>query len=409
MSSIETESPIAPITSEAKQSPVVAGGSYFATRMAQLGITPEHNLVQLLQYDMATTENILKPIPVFKPHPKGIEITPYTLGRTHIRIEKEGSRMKKDWSIIRLEKPIIKDDGDSIKYLMPKGHGSHPLYSPNILDAYDKKEEIHTLVLTEGFFKAWKGYMAGLYIIGLPSITHMKDKDKKTIHPEINSIIDRCNVKHIIWLTDGDALDISKELETTDELGNKKLKDLYNRPNSFYRSVDTFSTLLYDKKNVRKYWAYIDIDGIITQHRDQFSRDDVKGLDDLLCSLPQQQETIIQDLLAISKPGSYFNKFDVTSFNNKIRGHFHLDSPTSFYRHHIERRGDLRGREFIFHGTQYRYNDTTGECDIVVPARAKDYFRVGDDYYKKISIPNKYKQLEQTFKGRRKGSGGSGC
>jgi len=134
------------------------------------------------------------------------------------------------------------------------------------------------------------------------------------------------------------------------------------------------------------------------------SRDQVKGLDDLLITFPQHQESIIQDLLAISKPGNYFNKFDVTSFNNKIREHFHLDSPTSFYRHHIERRGDLRGRQFIFHGTQYMYNETTGECDIVVPARAKDYFRVGDDYYKNISVPNKYKQLERRFVGRRKGT-----
>ena len=394
---MSTETAIAP-------APATTEDSYFETRLAALGITAQLNQVQLWRYNPDTRQNELQPVSVFKEHPKGIEITPYTLGRSTIRIEKEGSKIKKDWSIIRLQHPIKKDDGDIMKYLMPRGHGSAPLYSPNILDAYDKRQDIHTLVLTEGFFKAWKGWMAGLHIIGLPSITHMKDKDKKTIHPEIIELIEKCNVRHMIWLTDGDALDISKETEMLDATGNKKLKDLYKRPNSFYNSINTFNTLLYEYKQVKKFWAYIDINNIIASNPNKFSKDDIKGLDDLLCSFPDQQEDIIADLLNISKPGHYFTKFDITIHTGKVREHFHLDNPTRFYLYHIESRADIKGKDFVFHGTQYKYNEDTGECDVVVPARAKDYFRVGDDYYKIISIPNKYGQLERSFKGRRKGT-----
>lgn len=378
--------------------------TYFETRMSALGITPENNQVMLWRHNVDKNKSELQPIPVFKEHAKGIEIIPYTLDRHSIRIEKESSKIKKDWSIVRLEKPIIKDNGDFIKYLMPKGHGSHPLYSPNILDAYDKKESIHTLVITEGFFKAWKGYMAGLHIIGLPSITHMKDKERKTIHPEIIDIINRCQVENIIWLTDGDALDISQELESEDIAGKKQLKDLYRRPYSFYASINTFSQLLYDHKQVRKFFAYIDINNIITNHPNKYSREQLKGLDDLLQAFPELQDEITTDLLAISKPGQWFNKFDISVHTGKVWEHFHLDNPTRFYLFHLERRPELKGKDFIFHGTQYKYNSETGECDVVVPARAKDYFRVGDDYYKHIFIPNKYGNKERTFKGRRKGT-----
>lgn len=398
---MSTETAAAPTTQPATNG---QQDSYFERRLSALGITAQLNQVQLWRNNIATGQNELQPVPVFREHIKGIEIVPYTLQRSTIRIEKEGSKIKKDWSIIRLEQPYRKDDGDLMKYQMPRSQGSHPLYSPNILEAYDKRADIHTLVLTEGFFKAWKGWMAGLHIIGLPSITHMKDKDKKTIHPEIIDLIEKCNVRHMIWLTDGDAMDISKELETTDALGNKKLKDLYKRPNSFYSSINTFNQLLYDYKQVNKYWAYIDIDNIIASNQNQFSRDDIKGLDDLLCTFPDKQEQIVSDLLAVSKPGHYFTKFDVTIHTGKVREQFHLDNPTRFYLYHVGRRPEIKGKDFVFHGTQYRYNEESGECDVVVPARAKDYFRVGDDYYKIISIPNKYSQLERSFKGRRKGT-----
>jgi hypothetical protein len=396
--------PSPPLEGVHRSSDAGEAASYFERRLSKLGITAPLNQVKLWRFNGDTNSNELTPVPVFKEHSKGIEIVPYTITRNSIRIEKDGSKIKKDWSIIRLEKPITKDDGTVMKYSMPKGHGSHPLYSPNILDAYDAKADIHTLVLTEGFFKAWKGFMAGLYIIGLPSITHMKDKEKKSIHPEIVDIIKRCNVRHMIWLTDGDALDISKDFETTDALGNKKLKDLYKRPNNFYTSINTFSQLLYDYKEVNKYWAYIDIDNIISQYPNTYSRDDLKGLDDLLCSFPEKQNDIITDLLAVSKPGQYFNKFDITVHTGKVREHFNLDNPLRFYLFHVDRRRELKDQDFVFNGTQYRYNSDTGECDVVVPARAKDYFRVGNDYYKNILKPNKYGQLEKYFRGRLKGT-----
>lgn len=369
--------------------------TYFSHRMNQLGIDPETATVQLLRYNQDTSQNELQPVPVFREHPKGIEIVPYTLDRSTIRIEKEGSRMKRDWSIIRLEKPVEKQNGDVMKYQMPKGHGSVPLICPSILDAYDAETPIQDLFLTEGFFKAWKGYMHGLHIIGLPSITHMKDKEKGGLHPDILRIIKTCKVQRVVWLTDGDCLDITRK-EITDK------KDLYIRPANFYNSVETFKRLL-DDYECDKYFMHVNTDKIMEANKG-IDRDALKGLDDIMIALPDQIPAIIEDLHSVSGNGRYFEKFNITTRIGNVRDYFRLDNVTRFYLFHKERRHELAEKEFKFHGTVYQYSVDDNECKVRIPGESKLYFRVGDDYYKHVKIPNKYSQQESSFKGRRKGT-----
>ena len=61
-------------------------------------------------------------------------------------------------------------------------------------------------------------------------------------------------------------------------------------------------------------------------------------------------------------------------------------------------------QRIYFNGTKYKYNEEKGECEVIIPAEAPKYFRVGDDYYKFIVIPNKYKQDELHFDNRLKGT-----
>ena len=178
----------------------------------------------------------------------------------------ETSRSKKSWSIIRLEHPIAKENGDTIKYVMPKGQNSFPFFPPELIDKYDAKTPIDTLILTEGFFKARKGAMNGLDIIGVPSITHLKNKEKGTLHPDIIQLITTCHVKRVIWLLDGDCLDVSQ----------KEKADLYKRPASFFASVHTFKTLL-DDYEVDKYFAYVDTDAILSRIQKTKSRNQRLG------------------------------------------------------------------------------------------------------------------------------------
>lgn len=369
--------------------------SYFDQRMQQLGITPEINQVEILRNKDGV--NQLVPEPIFTPHEKGIEIKVYTLDHTTIRVEKDNSRWKKDWSIIRHEKPLVSKNGDLMKYQMPKGAGSFPFFPPKLLKKFDEKQNIDVLYLTEGFFKAFKGDMHGIDIVGLPSITHMKDKEKGTLHGDILKLMHTCNVKRMVWLTDGDCLDISRELE--DEI-TKRPKDLYKRPSNFFSSITEFKKLL-DDHDCDKYFVHIDIDSIRGEHP-KVMRDDVKGLDDLLIAFPEKMEEIIEDLHSVSRNGFWFQKFLITHSVFKVRKHFHIDSVNEFFAFHSERRPELKGKEFVFHGTRYRFNEDKNECEVMIPGDASKYFRVGDTYYKWIQRKNAYNVHETYFKPRQK-------
>ncbi len=371
--------------------------SYYEDRMQQLGITDEFNQVLLWRHNAKENKNELQPVTVFRKHDKGIEIVVYTISRDTIRIEKDGSRIKKDWSIIRLEKPIVKPNGDTIKYLMPKGHGSFPFFPPGLINRFDAKQKIQTLFITEGFIKAFVADMHGIDMVGLPSITHLKNKQKGSLHENVIELMKVCDVKRVVWLTDGDCLDLSSKLNDP-----KEKVDVYKRPASFFASISTFKQLL-DDYDVDKYFMHPDTDAIISEYKKP--RAEVKGIDDILITFSQQLlgvQEIIADMYSVSKNTFWFQKFNITFGLAKVRDHFRLNNVNTFYLFHAERGEPIKGREFIFNGTRYKYNEEKGECEIIVPGEAANYFRVGDSYYKFISKPNKYKTLEKSFAGRLK-------
>lgn len=358
---------------------------FFQDRMDLLGITNDIN-----QVDILTNSGMVKQ-PIFRPHEKGIEIMVFTLNRTFLNYVPENARWKKRWSIVRLEHPIKKDDGSVMKYQMPKGAGSFPFFAPSLVSKYEKREKIKTLFLTEGFFKAMKGCMCGMDVVGLASITHLQEKGKGTLHTEILDLILKCNVEQVVWLTDGDCLDLPSKLKNDDG----KPKDLHLRPFNFYNSVTKFKELLNDY-DVEKWFMHIDSENIGGHP---------KGLDDLLCALPDQAADIVQDLQSLSKPGHYVQKFNITAGGTlKVRNYFHLGDVTDFYFFHSEKRKELKDQEFIWNGTLYKFNEKENRCDIVVPGETKNYFRVGDYYYKYVMIPNQHKKLERVFVERKKGT-----
>lgn len=250
--------------------------------------------------------------------------------------------------------------------------------------------------------------MHGLDIIGLPSITHMRNKDTGSLHPGILKIIQTCRVRRVVWLVDGDCLDISKNLKEADG----KDKDLYKRPNSFFESISKFKQLL-DDYDVDKYFCHIDSDNIVNNfgqdipqptQEGESKRSLVKGLDDLMVALPNRIDDIVKDIKQVSRNSDYFQRFNITRSTLSALEHFHISDPKKFYLFHVERRPDLKDKQFNFRGTLYRYDEEKGECNVVVPGEASSYFRVGDQYYKYILKPNKYGQLERQFVSRQKGT-----
>ncbi|SKD10078.1 hypothetical protein SAMN05660461_5978 [Chitinophaga ginsengisegetis] len=364
--------------------------SYYQARMEQLGVTEELNTIELWQN--VNNENVLEPFPIFRETERGIEILVYGIDRMKIPYAKEGSRWKKnDFCIVRLKEPVVKSNGDVMKYQIPKGVGTYPFFPPSLVKKFDDKSQIDTLFLTEGYFKAFKGAMHGLDIVGLSSITHLKEKDKNALHSDIIHLIRTCNVKKVVWLTDGDCLDITKK-ELDDGV------DLYRRPSGFFKSAVAFKSLMEDKQlhndDLEKFFVHIDSENVPGHP---------KGLDDLLIEHVDKAPEIVKELLNITREGgSYFWKCNITFGLSRLQKHFMLTNVNEFYEYHAQRRKEMQNISFVFNGTKYRYDDSKGECKIEVPRESKNYFRVGDHYFEFVKIPNKYEQLEQTFHRRLK-------
>ncbi len=364
---------------------------YFNDRMELLGVTDDINKIALLQVNTNTQPHTTELVEhsIFSAGTNGIDILCYTLTREKINFAKEGSRWKNQvYKITRLVEPKIKKDGSTQKYDMPKGVAVVPFFPPQLVAKFDAKETIETLVLTEGYFKAFKAAMCNIDCVGLPSITCLKDKETGELHPEIKTLVQVCKVQRIIWLTDGDCRNI-----TTKDINESN--DLYRRPHQFFRSVASFYDLT-SKLDINRYFVHIQSDNL---------EGEPKGLDDLLIEFNSETKKIAKELITFDQKkdkGYYFNRFDITFGVGKVHRYFMLHDVDQFYLHHVEKRPELSTTQFKFNGTLYAYDDRENKCVIKIPSSAEHYFRVGDDYHEFVEIPDKYNNLTKTYHKRRK-------
>ncbi len=360
--------------------------SYFEARMDLLGVTPKNNKVSLWQYDAEKRKDVLSEFDIFSRGEKGIDILVYDLSRSLIQFKPDGSRWSKKFIVTRLEHPEVDKNGKQKKYNIPKGGGTHPFFPPAVVEKYDKKVVIDTLVITEGYFKAFKGSLHGMDVVGLSSITHYKDAKSQTIHEDVIKLIVRCKVKNIVLLYDGDCRNISLQ-------ALQDGKDIYSRPAGFFNSAKNIRDLLKDylkEHQIDIYFSHIKSDEI---------EGEPKGLDDLLITCKDDIKVITGDIQKFSGMGKYFWRKNITHGMSDIQKHLHIDGVNSFYDHHAE---VIQEQEFMYYGTRYKRDKDKTECDVIIPGAAKHYFRVGDSYYEKLAIPNKYGQLQKTYHRRDK-------
>lgn len=373
-------------TAEENAEPV-AELSYFQTRMNELGITDEINSINILEFDVIKKENVWKAKKIFRESSLGIQIYCYTIDGLAINYAKDGSRWKtNEFFITRLAKPKIDAKGKSHKYILPTKAGTNPFFGPKLVQKFLNKEKIKTLCFTEGYFKAFKGEMHGLDIVGLSSITHMKNSENGNLYEDVVKLIEVCKVENVIWLQDGDCLDL-----TSQDIENS---DIYKRPFQFFNTANVFRDL-FSKWDVKKYFAHVEsksVDG------------SPKGLDDILVAMGGKEIDVVEDLVNLSVKPRYFYRIDITFSIGALHKYFRLDNIESFFLFHAEKRAELYKKPFTWHGTKYKYNEDESKLEVVVPGEAKNYFRVGDQYYCFVEIPNKYNSLDRQFHRRMKGT-----
>lgn len=374
--------------------------AYLKQRLGELGITDEQNSIALYNPDADFPINPHSVKEIFSHDERGnIKIRVYRVNGEPITFLKKSDAKTASlngkevaYFITRLRVPVTGKDGGTIKYLMPKKEGTFPFFPPQIVEAYTAKTPIDTLILSEGYFKAFKACMHGFMCVGLPSITCLKSKETGELHPDIKLLIETCNVKRIVWLHDGDCLDLSRDI--------KEDTDLYRRPHGFYRSVQIYFELLTKYDHVTKYYAYV-------RSSNLHELGNPKGLDDLLVKMPGQEKEALDDLLSFERfkggenVGNYFVRFNLEVVSlSTLRKHFLIHDVQQFYLHHMSMNAVLQHREFIFNGTKYKYDSDKNEVMMVAPGDAKQYFMVGNDFYKHLVKPDKYGKDIHTYEQR---------
>lgn len=351
--------------------------------LKELGITENDN--EVLLYENANKKGRLNKNKIFTTNKFGdIEITLFSLDRIpftfHKAIASHTNIVEKEDVITRFTPWRAQLEGR--KYHISGQTGTHPFIHPKIIKAYEKEEEIKTLVITEGAFKAFKATQEGVYTIGLSSITHYRDSENGELHADIIQIINKCKVTNVVILWDGDCLDISSKALSLEE-------DLMIRPLGFYASAkkirDSLKQFVSKKTNI--FFAHVNSKTLSNGHP--------KGIDDLFVNYMDSKESILEDFINIgSVPGRFIKWIDIT-LTSKMKyfyNYFKLNNVEQFYSRHSKL---ITDKEFILNGTTYRYDYVKSQVEVLVPKSAKDYIRVGTDFYHTAMIPNKSGQLSE--------------
>lgn len=376
------------------QQPEQPEQNYFEARCLAIGLTSDRNKLLTPEYPALPDTKILEyPLLIEDKSTGDILIPVYGLDGHPVNYLKDNpgklNNQKAKPFEIRRYKPGNErktKEGKEIKYDTPKGAKTLPWISPNIIEAHRTGAEIDTIVIIEGYIKAISGYLNGLYIFGLSGIQNAKDKDTGTMHPDILTVIKEHKVNNVILLYDGDCTQISLNALNDG-------KDLYTRPAGFFYSARNITEFLKDLRRDRHFDTYF-------AHVNTGEEINAKGLDDLFEEFKNEPDKIVTELTSFSKQKSfYFKRFNITVGLTKVLNHLHINSAETFYTAHSS---VINEKPFIFHGTKYQYDIEKKELKVIVPGAAKNYFRVGDNYYEKLHVPNKYGILEYRYDRRQK-------
>src|SRR5690554_5330089 len=359
---------------------------YLNRRLNDLGITEDENIIELRGGIGVNGKTITKN-KIFTANKHGdIEILLYSLHRKPFIYTKDYKNKESGTKVIREEYAfstrhhprreaifLLDEDKSKGKYSFDQSKtGNHLMWHPEMIEKYENNEPVDTLILTEGFFKAFKAVECGVPCVGLPSITIFTEKKGATqIHPEIIDFIDKCSVKNVVILWDADCRDISTRAVQDQE-------DLYKRPGGFANMASKARKLLRDKFTAKELSIYF---GRILSKEEGIEKDS-KGLDDLLIDYSDRTENIAKELIELPKVNYFFKLINITNENGlkAIYTDFNIDKPERFYRFHEAK---INKREFVFRNTTYEV-DENGDLKVKIPANVKAYKRIGHDYYKLI-------------------------
>ena len=420
--------------------------TYFHERLDPIGWTEERGRFTTPNWE--SRGGVSQPIPVgqwdhklytrelFDVDKDGNLLIPYYRINGSPATYAKGDGPARNYVITRLRNPEANKEGDLVKYRIPKGAGTFAWFPPRLIEAFREKRHIDALVLTEGALKAFALANAGADCVGLTSITHAKDRDKSLdqLHQDVVDLIRACTPKKVIWLVDGDCKHFSRKWVADSQDEAERDVDLFTRPNQFYSSAKTLRDLLQDLSNELGFsiwFKHVESGSVEVPQGDT----PPKGADDLLVAAAaarvretearaslevkgwaemdekartnalkqlrvQAQEDaradVVKELNATSGAPTFFYRKSLDKLG-EIKKYFAITSHQEFYAEYSERLGD---RPWVYNGTKYQHDGK--ELTVVLSAVMRSYVRVGDTYYERVPVPNRFGIVEEKMHQRQK-------
>ncbi|MEO0896305.1 MAG: DUF5906 domain-containing protein [Bacteroidota bacterium] len=306
--------------------------------------------------------------PILYPDQQGNICIPYFSLSGALDVENKtdnpGNPMQVQYVVKRLAQPI----DPKRKYENPKGMPNRIYLTPAIIEAYQNRQEIETLYIIEGQFKALAGWRHGLHIVGMTGIWGWKKGAKKPVlQDQLTYLIKACRPKNVVLLLDADTRMVKKNYVL-------EKRDLADRLQNFYRAVQQFAVCME---------AFSCTSWFMQIHEDS----EQKGLDDLL-EVIEDPAPVIMDMKLFNlhqvERKSYVQGLNLTEAQPKqLKAFFRLNSVSLFYNQYEHLIGE---EEFIWKRGRYQFKEEKGTvCQLAHPDSFK-FLRVGCDYYKRITL-----------------------
>lgn len=263
-----------------------------------------------------------------------------------------GQRMK-PLIRVRWQNPELHKDknGKPIKYQSPAGSGSHIYIPQTIREYYKYARPIETLFIQEGEKKAEKCCKHGIPSIGIMGIQNIGGKDRP-LPAEIQLIVQKCDVKQVVFMLDSDWNHLSENLKNGDHI------DM--RPRSFFYAVKNFKEYMRTMVNLG-----ISVEIWFGHIRENDAG--AKGIDDLLVSLLSGKEKELSDDLDFAMhdkqgAGRLVQLHKITEKSDQqIADLWLLNDPDEFAKYHFDRISELK--EFYLRRYKRRLNED-GELEM---------------------------------------------
>lgn len=215
--------------------------------------------------------------------------------------------------------------GKPTKYKSPYGAGSY-IYIPQVVRSiYKEGTKIDRLFIQEGEKKAEKASKHGFPSVAISGIQNLGSQGR--LPEDIIKIIDKCQVKEVVFLLDSDWNDITSNIKINDSVEK--------RPRNFFYAVKNFKEYFRTLKNRQ---IYVEI---YFGHINKNNAGD-KGIDDLLAnSLKDKEEELLSDFNTLINEknmiGKWMSVYKITSVTDlKLEEYWRLNNPQAFAEYHKE-------------------------------------------------------------------------